>query len=83
MKSLRHGSVIAQLANDQLLETQGDELDQAFRRGHNHGIRHAIAVIRIDQAMHELATAPVIRTVELEHEGIDLKLKNALVRGDS
>ena len=57
MNALRHGSVIAQLENDQLLETQGDEIERAFRRGHNHGIRHAINVIRLDHALATDASA--------------------------
>jgi hypothetical protein len=82
MNALRHGSVISQLENDQYDETQGDELERRDRRNWNAGIRHALDVIRLDLALTELAHAPVIRTVELERAGLDLKLKHALVGGD-
>lgn len=56
----------------------GDETSRANARGHNAGVRH----VRVVMGLAELAHAPVIRTVELEHEGMDLRLKHALVGGD-
>lgn len=59
----RHGSIIAQLENDQLIETQGDAVERAFRRGHNHGIRHALDLLRVERGLAELRHALVIRTI--------------------
>ncbi len=86
----RHGSIIAQLENDQFVETQGGAEERAFRRGHNHGIRHAIDLVRVEIGLRELAHAQVIRTVELhtapeldDERCLDLRLKHALIGGGS
>jgi hypothetical protein len=55
-----------------------DAVARARARGWNAGVCHWNVIA----GLAELAHAPVIRTVELERAGLDLKLKHALVGGD-
>lgn len=43
---LRHGSLVAQLENDQFNEDEGDATDRAYRRGWNHTVRDALVWVR-------------------------------------
>lgn len=47
---MRYGSPVAQLENDQLIENQGDDLEQAYRRGHNAAVMLSLHSLRAGEA---------------------------------
>lgn len=72
MNSLRYGSVISQLENDQYVETEtNDPIEQAWKRGHNLIVKAAANGLRVG------ITIPL--AFVSEHEGDELE--RALCRG--
>lgn len=57
-------TIIERLESDQFNVSEGTEVERAYRRGWNAGIKHAVDLLRTDAALRELAYAPAIRTVE-------------------
>lgn len=47
-------TLLGRLLHDRYNEGEGTETDRIFRRGHNAGMRHATALVRIHQGLTEL-----------------------------